>query len=422
MPNKKFVTVWLFWLSISAFMYSQNLEFAKQQVRILSSPEFHGRGYVKEGDAMASRYLASEFALFHLKKFGNDYYQPYQFTVNTFPGRMEVKINGEKLVPATDYLIYPPSSSINGIYDIQFFDSTLFTPGFSAYNLFHQDFTGKFVVIDTIGWGKDTNRKNTFDLFSLNSVRAAGIIILTDHELTHSVSQYQLKYCLLIVKRNALKSFPKRIELHIESQFVNHSTTNVIGYVPGRIDSFLVVTAHFDHLGMMGDSVYFPGANDNASGTSMVLDLARDLAAGDKPKYSYAFMLFSGEEAGLVGSSYYTRHPLFPLEKIKRLINIDMVGTGSDGVDVFNGNSFPKEFHMLDSINKTDGLHLKLHQKGISKASDHYLFQELKVRTLYFATLGKETGYHSPGDTFEKLPFTAYESLYKLIHTYLKTI
>ena len=82
-------------------------------------------------------------------------------------------------------------------------------------------------------------------------------------------------------------------------------------------------TAHYDMIGSFGEGNYFPGASDNGSGTAMVLDLARHFSSGRKPFYSVAFMLFSGEEAGLLGSTHYVDHPLFPLERIKLVINLD---------------------------------------------------------------------------------------------------
>ena len=193
--------------------------------------------------------------------------------------------------------------------------------------------------------------------------------------------------------------------------------------MPGKIDTFVVFTAHFDHLGHMGKNTFFPGANDNASGTSMVLDFIRNYASSsEKQKYSYAFILFSGEEAGLLGSYYYVSDPLFPLQKIKILINLDMVGTGSGGVTVFNGNNLPDEFHKLDTINKAIGLNLILKAKGNARNSDHYPFYEKKVPALFFITEGKEVPYHSVNDKYEALPFTGYEKLFRLISEYVKSL
>src|SRR4030095_9120627 len=108
---------------------------------------------------------------------------------------------------------------------------------------------------------------------------------------------------------------------------------NVLGMVPGTLypDSFIVFTAHYDHLGRMGKKALFPGANDNASGSAMIIDLARYYAQpANRPKCSLLFIAFAGEEAGLIGSRYYTENPILPLEQIKFLINLDLMGNGEE--------------------------------------------------------------------------------------------
>jgi len=289
-------------------------------------------------------------------------------------------------------------------------------------DLFKTDHSHSFILLDTIGWNKDKTRKQLFDLVYMNMVKAAGVMLLTDKDMIHSVSQYSLPFCSLIIKRSSISKSSKFIKVKIQSKEIEHKAFNVIGYIPGKIDSFLVITAHYDHLGMMGKDTYFPGANDNASGTAMLLDFVRSYStSGTKPKYSIAFMSFSGEEVGLLGSAYYTEHPLFPLSKIKMLVNLDMVGSGSGGVTVFNGSTYPREFAKLDSLNKSLNLNISLKTKGLSKASDHYLFHIKKVPVLFINTGGKEVGYHVVGDNYETLPFTVYENLFKLIDAYLKT-
>jgi Zn-dependent M28 family amino/carboxypeptidase len=153
----------------------------------------------------------------------------------------------------------------------------------------------------------------------------------------------------------------------------------------------------------------------------MVLDFAKALAAKKgKHKYSYAFLLFSGEEAGLLGSRHYVENPLFSLSKIKQVLNFDMVATGSGGVNIFNGAVLKSEFALLDSINKVNNFGLELKAKSTSRSSDHYPFHQKQVPALFILTDGKEVGYHIPQDRFEKLPFTAYQKLFKLIYQYIE--
>jgi Zn-dependent M28 family amino/carboxypeptidase len=212
------------------------------------------------------------------------------------------------------------------------------------------------------------------------------------------------------------------VNIKIDSKIITHKALNVLGTIPGETDTFIVFTAHYDHLGGMGRKVYFPGANDNASGTAMVLDLARTLSKSVKHKYSYGFMFFSGEEAGLLGSEYYALNPVFPLKKIKIVINLDMVGTGADGISVFNGSSHPLEFAALDSINKTLNLGLNLKQRGPSQGSDHFAFHKRGIKALFLLTDDKNAPYHTITDTYNQLSFGAYERLFKLIQEYIKSL
>ena len=168
-------------------------------------------------------------------------------------------------------------------------------------------------------------------------------------------------------------------------------------------------------LGSFGEGNYFPGASDNGSGTSMVLDLARHFSMERKPYYSVAFMLFSGEEAGLMGSTHYVNQPLFPLEKVKLVINLDMVGTGQEGVILFNAPQRPLEAAIVQKINE-DRHYMKEVAEVKGKAnSDHYPFHEKGIPAIFFLTKGRSGGGHNIFDTPEKLPLYGYENLFNLI-------
>ncbi|HEY4787450.1 MAG TPA: M28 family peptidase [Bacteroidales bacterium] len=400
--------------------WSQDLKYAHHEVKLLTSSSFHGRGYVKNGDQTAARHLLTEFTKFNLKIFGESYAQFYDFQINVFPSVMRVQINGKNLVPGKDFLVYPYATGTKGTFSIETFDSSLFIPGFRVIDLMKNDYSNKFILVDTVGWMKDSFRRNVFDMMSMNLLRSKGFILVTDGKLVHGVSQFTLNFCPIVIKRSSIAGNPSLIKVDIRNKEIDHKAENIIGYIPGSIDTFLVLTAHYDHLGMMGKSTYFPGANDNASGTAMVLNFAKSYATAH-PKYSIAFLLFSGEEAGLLGSRYYTEHPLFSLSKIKMLINLDMVGSGAEGVTIFNGSTYPKEFQKLDSLDKAMNLNITLKSKGISKGSDHYLFHLKKVPVLFINTNDKRVGYHDINDTYESLPFTVYINLFKLIDAYLKT-
>ncbi|MBL8235525.1 MAG: M28 family peptidase, partial [Bryobacterales bacterium] len=146
--------------------------------------------------------------------------------------------------------------------------------------------------------------------------------------------------------RSAVLPGSIQISLKADVQRVVKTVRNVVGYWPGETDEHVVVGAHYDHLGMGEQFSMAPnligrahlGADDNASGSAGVLELARWMGTQPKPKRGVLFMTFAGEELGLLGSSYYVNHPLLPIEKAVAMINMDMIGRIKDG-RVFVGGS-----------------------------------------------------------------------------------
>ncbi|WP_235207325.1 M28 family metallopeptidase [Pedobacter sp. V48] len=175
----------------------------------------------------------------------------------------------------------------------------------------------------------------------------------------------------------------------------------------------MVITAHYDHLGGMGNKTYFPGANDNASGISFLLSLAKYYAANPQP-YTMAFICFAGEEAGLLGSKYFTEHSLLALQKIRFLINVDMVGTGETGITVVNATIHQKEFSLLNQLNDKNKYLKKINSRGKAANSDHYFFTEKNVPAFFIYTTGGINAYHDIYDRPKTLPLTEYQDLFRL--------
>ncbi len=232
-------------------------------------------------------------------------------------------------------------------------------------------------------------------------------------------------------------TFPVRVaqkdSIEVDAKYhSDYQTQNILGYIKGtqHPDSFIVFSAHYDHLGMRGKDVYFPGANDNASGCAMLLTLAKYYAKQALPlegggggglKYSIAFMAFGGEEIGLLGSKYYVEHPIFPLKQIKFLINMDIMGTGDEGIKVVNATEHKKEFETLVKINEEKKLLPSVQPRGKAKNSDHYFFEEAGVKTFFIYTLGGIKAYHDIYDKPETLPLTKFEETFELLTEFVNT-
>jgi aminopeptidase YwaD len=361
-------------LLLSRPALSQDITLARKILDTLTSKTMWGRGYTKNGLGKAADYISDQFAAYGLSPMnGKTFKQPFSFPVNTFPGRMELKVNGKALVAGKDFIVMPESKGKMASGKLEQKDSTVFT---------------------------STEEK---------------IIIELKDKLTWSVSRQQADYTGLQILKTATDK-PSYFDLNIENQFIpDFSANNICAMVTGtsRPDSLIVLTAHYDHLGGMGDSTYFPGANDNGSGISFLLSLAKYYAANPAP-YSMAFICFAGEEAGLLGSKYFTEHPLFELNKVRFLINVDMVGTGETGITVVNAPYHPKEFALLNKINDDQHYLKKINPRDKAANSDHYPFSEKGVPAFFIYTTGGIKAYHDVYDRPDTLPFTAYNALFKL--------
>jgi Zn-dependent M28 family amino/carboxypeptidase len=172
----------------------------------------------------------------------------------------------------------------------------------------------------------------------------------------------------------------------------------------------------------MGQETYFPGANDNASGTAMLLELAHYFVEHPMKKVNVVFMSFAGEEAGLIGSHYYVEHPLFPLEKIKFLTNVDIMGSGEEGITVVNATKFPAEFSALQQINKNEEYLVKIGSRGPAANSDHYFFTEAGVPAFFIYTMGPNKHYHDVEDTYKELSFSEFGDLYRLLIDFAEVV
>ena len=164
---------------------------------------------------------------------------------------------------------------------------------------------------------------------------------------------------------------------------------------------------------MMGN-VIFPGANDNASGVSSLLNLA-SFFKKYKPKYNIIFICFGAEELGLLGSKYFTENPLIELENIKLLLNLDIVGTGEDGIAIVNAFEQEKVAQIIGKINEKHDLFSKIKLRGQAPNSDHYWFSKINVPAIFIYTMGGINAYHDPLDKSITLPQNKSNELLKLV-------
>jgi hypothetical protein len=417
-------------ITASLFFAANNLlaqqhQYAHNVIDTLTSESYQGRGFINGGAEKAAQFVVNEFVKLKLQNLTPDYTQPFTVSGNTLPGTLSLKLNKHLLKPGYDYLVSASSPSIKGKFKVIMLDSVLLNNKSAISDLRKRILKRYFVFYDRKGVNSKEGKALLDSLRMFNVLGAAGYGVVVE-KLTWGagLSTRFSTFPTLSVLKESLKTKVKNLTIEINAQ-INKDipARNVIGFVPGseRPDSFLVVTAHYDHLGLMGKGTYFPGANDNASGVASLLDLASWYGKPEnKPRYSMVFIAFCGEEAGLLGSYYYVAHPLFPLKKIKFLINLDMMGTGSDGLSVVNGTVFKKEAAILTAINDQKKYLKQVFHGGPGCASDHCPFYEKDVPCFFFFTRGEEYGgYHSVNDRADKLAFTYWDNVTRTIKDFL---
>ena len=208
-------------------------------------------------------------------------------------------------------------------------------------------------------------------------------------------------------------AFPESVSLtlavHVDT--VRATVSNVLAYLPGKTDEYVIVGAHYDHLGYgNADSLapsqigqIHPGADDNASGTAGVLELAR-LFAPYKGKLTRGILFesFAGEELGLLGSAHWTEQPTRPLDKAVAMVNMDMIGRIKDQKVYVGGVGTGSSFQtILAAAEKDAPFHFEYSPGGYA-ASDHTSFVARKIPVLFFFS-GLHSDYHKPSDTWDKI-------------------
>lgn len=416
----------LFCFFFAVNSYSQDINYARRIIDTLASPSLEGRGYVNDGDRKAAKFIRREFQKDGLFSFGNGYSQKFEIPINTLPGNANISIDKHPLNPGIDYLIAATSPSLKGEFPIVLLDKKTFKSKSRINRFLHRDFSQKVIVVDKKGITDKKQLALADSLRKNNFLKAVALVFISDDKLVWSISAAfrQMPYAVVDIKRDAWRENTSSITLDIVADFKKaYTTQNVIGYIRGSVkpDSFLVFTAHYDHLGRMGNRTYFPGANDNASGTAMLLDLARDYSRpGNQPKYSMIFVACTGEEAGLLGSKYLASHPVFPLASVRFLMNLDMVGTGSEGITMVNSTIFPRAYDLMTKINADNEYILTVKKRGESCNSDHCPFYEKKVPAVFIYSLGKEyTEYHNIYDKSDHLPLSEYKDIFRLVRDFM---
>jgi hypothetical protein len=462
----------------------------KNYAKYLSSEELEGRGTGLEGNRKAAEFIKNQFEAFGLKPIKDSYYQDFLTVTETrIAGRNEVTISfsspesestssslSQSKISWTigeDYI--PLSFSNNG--------TTQTKLVFAGYGISSQennyddydniDVAGKAVIV-LRGNPDGDNPHSKFE--SLSSLRykatnarehKAEAIIFTNTEVSEEEELINLtanrmgsesgiislhadrksvdklfgddnSLSNIIAdinsskKPNSFKLNNVEMELALSLEHVKKTTSNVIGFIPGTdaslSDEYIIVGAHYDHLGYGGENsrysgngpIIHHGADDNASGTSAMLTLSEEFSKNPAER-PIIFMGFTGEEYGLLGSSYYCKNPLVPLEETIFMLNLDMIGRMDENkLNVHGSGTSARWDSLLDSLGTVYNFDISTSSSGWGP-SDHSSFYAQNIPVLFLFT-GLHDDYHRPTDTWEKLNYQRLAQIVAFSESLVRTV
>lgn len=436
-------------------------------VKYLSSPELEGRLSGSKGYFKAAEFIANEFKSLGLVPVKNDdYFQSFSIELNEIisPSELSLVNNGSlktyKL--GKNYVYRGFTGSGNFTAEVAFVGYGMFMPDAGYDDFSGIDVKDKWVMMfkyspswkvnDSTNWEGTSIRWKAHNavkygakgvLFvslpnSGNPQKPIGSVLdgdekhLDDVPLIHidlpvadellSKTGYNLSKLQTII--DSTKSpFPlltnKQIKTVTNAVYKKDAeTVNVIGLLKGNDEvlknEYIVVGAHLDHVGQQAGEIYFPGANDNASGSAAVLELARAFTKiKNTIKRSIVFVLFASEESGLYGAQNYVDNPPYPLERTVAMINMDCIGYG-DSIRVGNGESAPK---LYDIALNNDSEFIRRMVKNTWKGggADATPFHRKSIPSLYFVTTNSYAHLHWLTDTYDTLNPELFESLVRLV-------
>ncbi|TBR19018.1 MAG: M28 family peptidase [Chitinophagaceae bacterium] len=449
----------------------------KKHLYTVASAEMEGRDTPSPGLEKAATYIEEHFKSIGLKPGNGDSYRQYYPIYQDLVTVSAVAVNGVTFEQNKDFQAGNNYTSTLAFSEILFAGYGIVDDTLDSYK--NLDVRGKAVVILE---GAPTDYKSTKQGFqnpamTMNKINAAAnkgaaAILIVSKNLSRrnngaswNLNKYKISVSPIYysisekvasaimgedgveiftkAKKELLtsKSYSANIDLGFNKATKTEQVSNVLGVIEGtdKKDEYVIITAHYDHVGKRNDTTIYYGADDDGSGTVSILELAESFAkakaAGHGPRRSILFMTVSGEEHGLWGSEYYSNHPIYPIEKTTVDLNIDMVGRigeeylkdkdSANYVYVIGDNKLSSDLTPItDMVNNTYS-DLKLDKKyndpkdpnRFYYRSDHYNFAEKGVPIIFYFN-GVHADYHKPTDTPDKINYNVMEKRVKLVfHT-----
>ena len=434
---------------------SQTNNLLKKHIEYLASDSLEGRLTGTQGEKLALDYIVKEFEEIGLTPLGSNdgWTQAFEFKdgVEILEDKNQLIISNKKLELNKDYFILNKeiNTSISGkTIDVGY--------GIEAPSLNYNDYkkinTKKLkdkIFIIHHGHPENGNPHSDFIAYEDYNTKidnaqkhgAQGVIFVVDkyddfseikknYVLSgHKTVTYEGIPVLLFGEyKKYLNTSKGDIELTLQVSPSYKTGHNVIGFIDNKKSNTVIIGAHYDHLGygehgslFTGSKAIHNGADDNASGVALVLELARQLKDSDFKKNNYLFICFSGEELGLYGSNFYTKNPTLPLAQGNYMLNFDMIGRLDPDSKklVVNGTGTSPAWEVLEKMS-SDDIQVKMNPSGIGP-SDHMQFYLNDIPALHFFT-GAHEDYHKPSDDADKINYEGLIAINKLMIDLIGTL
>ena len=433
--------IFLFLILISPSLVAQKLhksdkaviENLKTEVTYLASDQLEGRRTGTNGEKLAYEYLSQQFEKAGLEPKGNDHSFIQTFEIN----------EGKQILPSTHLIINDTAVDEKDFFPFIFSSNAQIKA--DASPAFKEKGMPWFWDVKDIL--EENNNNPHFDLkeavrnkaIEFAEKGASSVIVYNsgnenaDLNFDGKSKTAVLKIPVVFLYKNVAKKFLSdnsanlNIDLKVDLGQKSLTGHNVIGYIDNGAPYTIILGAHYDHLGhgedeglnLGGKGEIFNGADDNASGTAAILELAKYLKDSKLKNNNYLFICFSGEEEGLYGSKYFMENPGIPIDKINYMMNFDMVGRLNDTSHLLSVGGYgtsPVWGKILPE--KTKSLNIKFDSTGVGP-SDHTSFYLKNIPVLFFFT-GAHKDYHRPTDDVDKINFTGEFRVIQYVENILK--
>lgn len=418
-------------------------EGAMAHIRYLADDQLEGRAVGSAGAHCAGDYLAAQFAALGLEPGGPEgsYFQSFSIRKGAELGPdNRLVVSGRSYSVGAEWVPYGFSASAGVSGELIYGGHLLSNPGSPDDDFARLDISDKIVVVE---WGDPDDPHGTslrgdphFKATVAAGRNASAIMLLAPVGMGRPTMSDEIRAALqipvVVVNPDAAATIREALtvgatgELRTDVRFTTAEARNVLAILPGASptlrEQYVVVGAHYDHLGFGGEGSLAPdetavhnGADDNASGTAAVVESARILAEGPRPDRSILFMAFTGEERGLWGSAHFVSDPTVPLEDIVAMVNLDMVGrVVNDELTIFGVGTAAAWDEIIDEANAGLARPLVIAKSPDGYGpSDHSSFYGAGIPVLHLFS-NTHQDYHRPSDDWEKINVDGEERVIEL--------